>query len=169
MIHQLAHVDADVILGDGTNVWQFASITRGTVMGRDCSVSPFAMLDGSIYGDRVVVSGGVKCGAGFKVGNDVFLGPNVVLANDCWPAAHKDGYLDGLLRDGTNWAVIVGDGASIGANAVILPGVHIGAGAVIAAGAVVDRDVPQGAVWRRNGYLSWVPANRNDKRHRWAA
>lgn len=168
MIHPLAHVDGDVILGKGTSVWQFASITRGTRMGCNCSVSPFAMLDGSVYGDRVIVSGGVKCGAGFKVGSDVFLGPNVVLANDCWPAAAKDGYRDDLLRDDEHWAVIIGDGASIGANAVILPGIRIGRNAVVAAGAVVDRNLPDGAVWRRNGYISWVPANRNEKRMRFA-
>ena len=169
MIHPKAHVDPDVVLGKGTRVWQFASITRGTVLGEDCSVSPFAMLDGSVYGDRVIISGGVMAGAGFKVGSDVFLGPNVVLANDCWPFAVKDGYRDDLLRDGEHWAVIIEDGACIGAGAVILPGVRIGSGAVIAAGAVVERDVPAGAVYRRNGYISpRVPPNWREKRHRWA-
>ncbi len=169
MIHPKAHVDETVILGEGTRVWQFASITRGTVMGRDCSVSPFAMLDGSIYGDRVIVSGGVMAGAGFKVGSDVFLGPNVVLANDCWPFATKDGYRDDLLRDGEHFAVVIEDGAAIGAGAVILPGVTVGKGAVVAAGAVVDRDVPAGGVWNRNGWkrLS-VPAHWRERRHRWA-
>lgn len=118
-IHPQAHVDDDVKLGAGTRVWQFASITRGTVMGEDCSVSPGAMLDGSVYGDRVIVSGGVKAGAGFKVGDDVFLGPNVVLCNDCWPFATKDGYRDDLLRDGKHFAVVIGNGAAIGAGAVI--------------------------------------------------
>ena len=169
MIHPKAHVDPDVVLGKGTRVWQYASITRGTVMGRDCSVSPFAMLDGSVYGDRVIISGGVMAGAGFKVGSDVFLGPNVVLCNDCWPFVTKDGYRDDLLRDGQHWAVIIEDGACIGACAVILPGVRVGAGAVIAAGAVVERDVPAGVVYRRNGYTSpRVPPNWREKRHRWA-
>jgi len=168
MIHHLAHVDADVVLGAGTRIWQFASVTRGTVMGRDCSVSPFAMLDGSVYGDRVVVSGGVTCGAGFKVGNDVFLGPSCCLANDMWPASSKDGYDDATLRGGERFAVIVEDGATIGALAVVLPGVRVGRGAIVAAGAVVDRDVPDGFLWRRNGYLAPVPVERNAKRMRWA-
>lgn len=168
MIHPLAHVDPDVVLGEGSRVWQFASITRGTIMGEDCSISPFAMLDGSVYGDRVVVSGGVKAGAGFKVGNDVFLGPNVVLANDCWPFATKDGYRDDLLRDGEHFAVVIDDGAAIGAGAVILAGVHIGKGAVVAAGAVVDRAVPSGVVFRRNAYMSpSVSPSWREKRHRW--
>ena len=86
-VHPKAHVDQSVKIGAGTRIWQFASVTRGCVLGRDCSVSPFAMLDGSIYGDGVVISGGVMAGAGFKVGNGVFLGPSVLLVNDTYPAA----------------------------------------------------------------------------------
>lgn len=168
MIHPKAHVDPDVVLGAGTKVWQFASVTRGTVMGRDCSVSPFAMLDGSVYGDRVVVSGGVTIGAGFWLGSDIFLGPSCCLGNDMWPAAHKDGYDDAKLRSKEHFAVIVEDGATIGALAMVLPGVRVGRNAVVAAGAVVDRDVPDGFLWRRNGYLSPVPAERNSKRMRFA-
>ena len=168
MIHPKAHVDPDVILGHGTRVWQFASITRGTVMGRDCSVSPFAMLDGSIYGDNVIVSGGVMAGAGFKVGNRVFLGPAALLVNDCFPAADKDGYRDDLLRSGERFAVIIEDDAMIGGHAVILPGVRVGKGAVVAAGSIVTKDVPPGMVWRHNGYISPVPPDWSEKRMRWA-
>jgi UDP-2-acetamido-3-amino-2,3-dideoxy-glucuronate N-acetyltransferase len=169
-VHSKAHVDRDTVqLGFGTRVWQFASITRGTIMGENCSVSPFAMLDGSVYGDRVIVSAGVACGAGFKIGSDVFLGPNCCLANDMWPASNKDGYDDEKLRSGEYFSVIVDDGATIGAGAVVLPGVRIGRGAIVAAGAVVDRNVPDGFLWRRNGYLAPVPVNRNAKRMRWAS
>lgn len=156
-VHEKAHVDETVVLGEGTKVWQFASITRGTIMGEDCSVSPHAMLDGSIYGDRVIVSGGYAAGAGFKVGNDVFIGPNVVLCNDMWPAFSKNGYDDEALRSGEKWAVIIGDNVTLGAGSIVLPGVRIGDGAVVAAGAIVDRDIPAGHVFRRNGYLSQAP------------
>jgi acetyltransferase-like isoleucine patch superfamily enzyme len=167
-IHPLAHVDETVRLGIGTKVWQFASITRGAVLGKDCSVSPGAMLDGSRYGDRVVISGGVTCGAGFLVGNDVFLGPNACLANDMWPSADKAGYDDQALRSGYNWAVVVEDGVTIGAGAVILPGVRLGAGCVVAAGAVCARDIPPGMVWTRDGKVTNKPANWREKRMRWA-
>lgn len=161
-------MDDTVQLGAGTKVWQFASITRGAVLGKGCSVSPGAMLDGSLYGDRVIISGGVTCGAGFVVGDDVFLGPHVCLANDMWPDATKDGYDDAALRDCSHWAVIIENGASIGANAVVLPGVRIGRGARIAAGAVVDRNVPAGVLWRRDGETVPLPANLASKRMRWA-
>lgn len=168
-IHPLAHVEDSVKIGVGTKVWQFASVTRGCVLGKDCSVSPFAMLDGSIYGDRCIISGGVMAGAGFKVGDDVFIGPNVVLCNDQWPFASKDGYDDIGLRSGLKFAVIIDDGAAVGAGAVILPGVRIGKGAVVAAGAVLGSDLAPGAVYKRNGWKAiQCPSNWRETRMRWA-
>jgi UDP-2-acetamido-3-amino-2,3-dideoxy-glucuronate N-acetyltransferase len=168
-IHRLAHVDDDVKIGVGSRIWQFASVTRGAVLGKDCSVSPGAMLDGSIYGDRVVISGGVMAGAGFKVGNDVFLGPNVVLCNDTWPFASKAGYDDAALRSGERFAVVIEDGAAIGAGAVILAGVRIGKGAVIAAGAVVPHNVADGMLFSNGHVRDKVDPRWREHRMRWVA
>lgn len=165
-VHPLAHVDGTVSLGEGTRVWQYASITRGTVMGRDCSVSPFAMLDGSIYGDRVVIGAHVACGPGFRVGSDVHICPQVLLSNDVWPFAAKDGFDYDVLRSGDRFAVIVEDGAFIGTGAKIMAGVRIGRGAGVAANAVVNRDVPDGMLWRANGYISEIPQDWAEKRMR---
>lgn len=145
-IHPQAYVASGVTVGEGTVIRQFASVTGGTVLGRDCSVSPSAMLHGPVIGDRCRISGGVMMGPGFLIGDDVFIGPNVTLANDAWPRTDKTGYRTEDF-DGTRWAVIVEDGASIGANAVVLPGVRIGARAMVAAGERVTRDVPAGALW----------------------
>lgn len=152
-IHPLAHVDGAEI-GARTKVWQFASVIRGTKLGNDCSVASCATLDGPVFGDRCIISQGVAMGPGFLFGDDVFVGPNVTICNDRWPRVEKDGFEPEALRSG-HWAVIVGPRASIGANAVVLPGVVIGIGAVIAAGAVVKRDVPDGHLFRRDG--SCVP------------
>jgi UDP-2-acetamido-3-amino-2,3-dideoxy-glucuronate N-acetyltransferase len=152
-IHELAHVSADCKIGAGTKIWQFASVTRGTVLGRYCSVSPGAMLDGSVYGDRVVISGGVRAGAGFKVESDVFLGPNVTLCNDRWPTANKEGFRPDLLKRGFV-TVHIKQGSWIGANAVVLPGVTIGSGAAVAAGAVAHCDVPDGYIFGRDGKIT---------------
>lgn len=168
LIHHLAHVDHTVRLGRGTRIWQFASLTRGVVMGEECSVSPFAMLDGSQYGDRVIVSAGFAAGAGFKVGSDVFIGPSVTLCNDMWPGADKRGYDAKALRSGERFAVIVEDGVTLGAGCVVLPGVRIGEGAIIAAGAVVDHDVPPNTVFRLNGYTGLRPDDWRERRMRWA-
>jgi len=152
VIHPLAHVQ-DAVVGARTRVWQFASVTGGTILGEDCSVSPSTMLHGPRFGDRCVISGGVMMGPGFVIGDDVFVGPNVTLCNDLWPRVDKTGWDAEMLRDGRCVAVRVGDGASVGAGAVILPGVSIGAGAMVAALAACDRDIPPGHLFRRDGTI----------------
>ena len=67
-----------------------------------------------------------------RIGNRVFIGPNAVLTNDRYPP-HRIGGLRGP---------VISDGAAIGANTTLLPGVCIGEGSLVAAGAVVTRDVP---------------------------
>lgn len=163
-VHPQAYV-VDAILGQGVTVWQFASVTGGTVLGDGCSVSPFAMLHGPRFGARCVISGGVMAGPGFLIGNDCFLGPNCTLANDAWPVADKDGWDADALRNG-QWAVILGDDVSVGAGAVILPGVTVGNGAVIAAGAVVSKSVPAGCLWARDGSIRPLPPKGRRKRMR---
>lgn len=169
-VHPLAHVDAESVqIGAGTKVWQFASITRGTVLGEDCSVSPFAMLDGSQYGDRCIIGAGVACGAGFLVGNDVHICPQVLLSNDVWPFASKEGYDDEALRSGKQFAVIIEDGAFIGAGAKVMAGARIGRGAGVEANAKVNRNVPDGMLFRANGYLAQIPKDWAERRMRWAS
>lgn len=152
MIHPLAHVE-DAVIGAGSRVWQFASVTGGTVLGKDCSVSPFAMLHGPRFGDRCIISGGVMMGPGFVFGDDCFIGPNVTLANDMWPTTSKEGLDLEAMRSGEFVTIRAGNGVTIGANAVVLPGVTIGDGAVIAAGAVCGKDVPAGHLFRRDGKM----------------
>lgn len=149
MIHPLAFLDGTALIGTGTKVWQFASVI-GAVVGKDC-----------------IISAGAFLGPGTLVGDGCFIGMNVSICNDMWPEVSKEGFDIEALRAG-KWAVTIGDGSTVGANAVILPGVAIGRGAFVAAGAVVDRNVPDGFLWRRNGYLSATPKNRRAKRMRLA-
>lgn len=172
-VHPLAHVDDNVQVGRGTRICQFASVTRGTILGEDCVVWPFAMLDGSTFGDRCKIASGVAMGAGFLVGNDVFIGPNVTVCNDMWPEVGREGYDDKRLRGGIDFAVIIGDRVSIGAGAVILPGVRIGSDSVIGAGVVVRHSVDHDIVLADPNYdaipLTNLPSiARRDRRMRWA-
>lgn len=168
MMHRLAMWDETIEVGAKTKVWQFATVIRDTILGEECSVGACAVLSGPHFGDRCKISSGVVMGPGFRIGNDVFIGPNVVLANDCWPSVSMDGYDDEALRSGERFAVVIEDGAVIGANAVILPGVTIGEGAVVAACARVTKDVPRGGVWLSETKIGVVPRNWRAKRMRWA-
>jgi acetyltransferase-like isoleucine patch superfamily enzyme len=155
-IHEKAEVSDDVKIGAHTRVWQFASVIRGTVLGEDCNVASGALLDGPRFGDRCIICQNVAMGPGFLFGDDCFVGPNVTICNDAWPVTSKEGFDIERFRNGF-WTVIVKDGASIGANAVVLPGVTIGAGSMVAAGAVVDRNVPDHSVFTRDGQIRALP------------
>ncbi|XZE34041.1 acyltransferase [Pirellulaceae bacterium SH501] len=132
-IHHLADVSTCDI-GDGTRVWQFVVILAGAKIGTDCNICAHVLIEGDvIVGDRVTVKSGVQLWDGLRVGNDVFIGPNVSFTNDKHPRSRH--YPDKYL------GTIIEPGASIGAGAVILPGVRIGEFAMVGAGAVVTKDV----------------------------
>lgn len=136
-IHSLADAQSASI-GVGTRVWQFVVILPGASIGQDCNICSHCLIEGDvIVGDRVTVKSGVQLWDGLRVGNDVFIGPNVTFTNDKYPRSRNPGFT--LLQ---TW---IEDGASIGGGAILLPGIRVGAGATVGAGAVVTRDVPPGA------------------------
>ena len=136
-IHRLADVQSSKI-GDGTRVWQFAVVLADAQIGRDCNICAHTFIENDvIIGDNVTVKCGVQLWDGLRIGDDVFVGPNVTFCNDKYP---KSGNSCFECRQ-----TIVEDDVSIGANAKILPGVRLGKGCVIGAGAVVTKDVPAGA------------------------
>lgn len=155
-------------LGHNVTVWQYASVIRGASVGDDSVIGPCALVDGSVLGKGCRVGHGASINPGCLIGENVFIGPCAVLCNDMWPEVHKEGFDAEKLASPRFWAVIIGSGASIGANAVILPGVSVGAKAVVAAGAVVDREVPAGHLWRRDGTVTKCPPDRRQRRMRQA-
>nr|WP_324292323.1 acyltransferase [uncultured Desulfobulbus sp.] len=92
-----------------------------------------------VVGDRVTVKSGVQLWDGIVLENDVFVGPNATFTNDRTPRSKQPFLLQ---------KTVVQQGATIGANATILPGITIGCGAFIAAGAVVTKDVRPGRMVR---------------------
>lgn len=142
MIHPLAVVDGDL---EGVTVWQFASVIRGAKIGAGSSIGSCAIVDGAKLGRRVRVGHGASIHPGALIGDDVFIGPAAIICNDPYPQAGSDFDVGELLAGKV--VVRIEDRASIGAGAVILPGVTIGKGAMIAAGSVVTRDVARGALW----------------------
>lgn len=166
MIHRCAAVHPNVIIGRRTRVWQFASVIRGAKIGADGTIASGAIVDAARIGDRCLISHGAFIGPGMRLGDDVFVGPQASLCNDLWPRTDKAGWFSmAELLSGDVTVTRIEDGASIGANAVVLPGVSIGAGAMIAAGAVVDRNVPALCLFRRDGQMLPIdPARTPDRR-----
>lgn len=123
----------------GTRIWAFAHVLPGAVIGRDCNLCDGVFVENDVVvGDRVTIKCGVQLWDGVHVEDDVFIGPNATFTNDRFPRSKV--YLEKLAK------TIVRKGASIGANATMLPGIEIGAGAMVGAGAVVTRSVPAYAI-----------------------
>jgi acetyltransferase-like isoleucine patch superfamily enzyme len=126
-------------VGPGTRVWAFAHVLPGAVIGADCNICDGVFVENDVVvGDRVTVKCGVQLWDGVRLEDDVFVGPNATFTNDLFPRSRE--YPESFPR------TVVGTGASIGANATILPGVRIGRRAMVGAGAVVTKDVPPNAV-----------------------
>lgn len=135
MIHSTADVQTTSI-GAGTRIWQFVVILGGARIGRECNICAHVLIENDvIVGDRVTVKSGVQLWDGVRVADDVFIGPNVSFTNDMYPRSGNANF--SVLR------TYVEQGVSIGAGAVILPGIRIGQGAFVGAGSVVTKDVPK--------------------------
>lgn len=138
--HPLAVVESKSV-GEGTRIWAFAHVLAGAVIGRDCNICDHTFIENQVViGDRVTIKSGVQLWDGIAVEDDVFIGPNATFTNDPFPRSKR--HLSPDSRPQTR----VKAGASIGANATILPGIVIGERAMIGAGAVVTRDVPANTV-----------------------
>src|SRR4051812_38198505 len=126
-------------VGAGTRVWAFAHVLEGARVGAECNICDGVFVEGgAVVGDRVTVKCGVQLWDGVELEDDVFVGPNATFTNDPMPRSRR--WLESYPR------TVVRAGASIGANATILPGIEIGRGAMVGAGAVVTRSVPPHAI-----------------------
>ncbi|HLY05901.1 MAG TPA: WxcM-like domain-containing protein [Rhizomicrobium sp.] len=126
-------------IGPRTRIWAFAHILAGARIGADCNICDHTLVEGGVrIGDRVTVKPGVQLWEGVTLEDDVFIGPNATFTNDRFPRSRQ--------RPAKFARTRVERGASIGANATVLPGLVIGERAMIGAGAVVTRDIPGCAI-----------------------
>lgn len=137
-IHEQAIVESKSI-GNDTRIWAFAHVLPGAIIGQACNICDGVFIENDVVvGDRVTIKCGVQLWDGVRLGDDVFVGPNATFTNDPFPRSGDQPESFAITK--------VDAGASIGANATILPGIHIGSKAMIGAGAVVTSDVPPRAI-----------------------
>lgn len=137
-IHPLSDVQSQAI-GEGSRIWQFSVVLAGARIGANCNICAQVFIENDVVvGDNVTIKNGVQLWDGLRIGDNVFIGPNATFTNDLFPRSKE--YPAEFLQ------TIVKTGASIGANATILPGVTIGEYAMVGAGTVVTKDVPAGVV-----------------------
>lgn len=130
-------------IGHGTRIWQFVVILEGASIGEDCNICAHVFIENKVtIGDRVTVKSGVYLWDDMVIEDDVFIGPNATFTNDRYPRSK-------VARTSLP-PIRIERGASIGAAAVVLPGVVVGTGAIVGAGAVVTRSVPPFAIVKGN-------------------
>ena len=126
-------------VGTKTKIWAFAHILPKATIGCECNICDHVFIENDvIIGDRVTIKSGVQLWDGVRLEDNVFIGPNATFTNDIFPRSKH--YPNEFMK------TTVKSGASIGANATILPGISIGQNAMVGAGAVVTRDVPPNTV-----------------------
>lgn len=137
-IHKFSDVKSTKI-GEGTSIWQFVVIMENAVIGKNCNICANSLIENDVViGNNVTVKCGVYIWDGVELEDNVFIGPCVAFTNDKRPRSKA--YPEEFMK------TIVRKGASVGANATILPGVEIGEKAIVGAGSVVTKDVPPFAV-----------------------
>lgn len=152
----MIHLQSDVQtkhVGVDTNIWQYCVILPEAVIGSNCNICAHVFIENRVVvGNNVTIKNGVQLWDGVTIEDNVFIGPNATFTNELIPRS-KSYNIDNLID------TLVKTGATIGANATILPGVVIGEYAFVGAGSVVTRDVPAYALYYGNpathrGYIT---------------
>lgn len=151
--HPSAIIDHGAEIGAGSRVWHFAHVCAGAKIGLDVSLGQGVFVGNKVViGDRCKIQNNVSVYDNVSLEEGVFCGPSMVFTNVYNPRGlieRKDEYRDTLVKRG----------ATLGANCTIVCGVTIGAYAFVAAGAVINRDVPDfaliaGVPGRQIGWMS---------------
>jgi len=142
-IHPKALVETDQI-GEDTKIWAFAHVMEGAEIGADCNIGDHAFIEtGAVLGNGVTIKNNVLIWKGVHIADYVFIGPNAVFTNDLRPRSSRMPQMKEKELSEKDWLVEthVEEGASIGANATILPGIRLGKYCMVGAGSVVTREV----------------------------
>jgi UDP-2-acetamido-3-amino-2,3-dideoxy-glucuronate N-acetyltransferase len=133
--HATAVVDAGAQIAEGVKIWHFCHVMSGARIGAGSSFGQNCFVASSVVvGERAKVQNNVSLYDGVVLEDDVFVGPSAVFTNVINPRAAVD-------RKREYRTTVVKRGATIGANATILPGVTLGEFCFVGAGAVVRADV----------------------------
>jgi UDP-2-acetamido-3-amino-2,3-dideoxy-glucuronate N-acetyltransferase len=141
-IHPTADVSPEAVIGSGTSIWNQSQIRERARIGSECVIGKNVYVDFDVVvGNRVKIQNNASLFHGVTVEDGVFIGPHVCLTNDRLPRAVTP---EGDLKTDDDWEVgpiRIRTGASLGAAAVVVPGVTVGRWALVGAGSVVTRDV----------------------------
>ncbi len=145
-VHETAIVDDGAEIGEGSRVWHWVHVCGGAKIGKNVSLGQGVFVGNQVeIGDSCKVQNHVSIYDNVYLEEGVFCGPSMVFTNVYNPRSlveRKDEYRNTYVRRG----------ATLGANCTIVCGIEVGCFAFIAAGAVINRNVPDFAL------MAGVPA-----------
>lgn len=156
MIHPPTDIHPEAEMHESVTVWAFTVIGEAVQIGERSVIGSHCYIGkGTTIGKGVHIQTGVFLPNNSIVEDFAFIGPNVTFTDDRYPRSGNAAYMPE--------PPFVGQGASIGAGAVILPGIHIYGGAMVGAGSVVTKNVGIGdtiygpAAKPKNNTQIWKP------------
>lgn len=144
-IHPTALIEKDVVLGDGSAVWDSVHIRHGTRLGEQCIVGEKTYIAYDVViGQRVKINAFVYICAGVTIEDGVMISAGTIFTNDRFPRATTTDLkqLRPSEPDEHTRKTLVREGATIGAGSRIGSDLTIGRFAMVGMGAVVTRSVP---------------------------
>jgi UDP-2-acetamido-3-amino-2,3-dideoxy-glucuronate N-acetyltransferase len=139
-VHPTATVDKGAEIGAGTRVWHYTHVMSGARIGRDSILGQNVFVgSNAVIGNNVKIQNNVSVYEGVELKDHVFCGPSMVFTNVINPRSE-------IERKEEFAHTLVNQGATLGANCVIMCGTTVGSYAFVGAGAVVTHDVPEYAL-----------------------
>jgi UDP-2-acetamido-3-amino-2,3-dideoxy-glucuronate N-acetyltransferase len=141
-IHPTAVVEDGVVLDEDVSVWHYTRIRTGARVGARTNIGGGIFIGADVsIGHDCKIANDAHLPEGSVVGDGVFIGPAAILTNDSHPRAVNPDFSPKEVEHWTMNGVVVEDGASVGAGAIVMAGTRVGVWALVAAGSVVTRDV----------------------------
>jgi len=157
-------IDATVTIGQDTTIEPFSIIKGDTEIGQECRIGPHVYIEDAKIGDRSDCGPFAKLRPGTQIAEDVHIGSFAELVRSKvgrGSAVPHVSYLgdtdlgeDANIGAGTITAnfdganknrTVIGDGAFVGVDTMLVAPVKLGKGSRTGAGSVVTKDVPDGA------------------------
>lgn len=142
MVHKSVYIPAisiveiDCDIGEGTKIWHWVHIMPGAKIGKECMIGDHVFIGNNVkIGDGVRIQNNAYIPEGVVIEDYVFIGPGVIFTNTKYPTAEFP------TRPKDYQETYVCEHTTIGADAIILPGIRLGIDCNIGAGAVVTKDV----------------------------
>lgn len=142
-IHSSAIVETTQI-GEGTRIWAYTHVMGDVTIGAHCNIGEHCFIEsGSTIGNQVTIKNGNMLWEGVHLEDGVFVGPLVIFTNDLYPRSPRLPQVQARYAT-RGWlkSTVIKQGASLGAGAVILPGITIGEFCMVGAGSIVNRSLP---------------------------